>query len=340
METIKLIILLFLTASRTMAFDHVLDNGSFFGGKAEDLNTQLTLQNPHIYVATFDRGPENLEQWSKDELEHFGHKNTFIILVSRNPRLWRITMYPSGLVPAEMTDAIGKGMVAGFKHDDFYGAVAGAATALEALAIDPPSTTTTTTRHTYQEHTSNTVDGTAIVKMIVTLILVVLLMWAFVAFIMWCSKPRKTEIHNHYETGGRRRGNPDAGKVFNSYTAEQRQSLINPYMSHPSYYPGLYNNQTDFLQFMLMMDLLEDHHYGGHYADSGYSGGTASSRDDTTTTTTTSYSTPSGSDDSGSSGSWGGNDTSSSISNDSSSGGGFDSSSSSSSDSSGSTGGW
>src|SRR5580658_7579055 len=96
-------IIALLTLIPTLAFgQHVADEAGFLTPD-KLAAVEAALANRPVYVQTLATKPEDLRAYANTRMEHFLHdgvkaRASFLIVVSKEPRAWRIAQSPAGAV--------------------------------------------------------------------------------------------------------------------------------------------------------------------------------------------------------------------------------------------------
>jgi hypothetical protein len=111
----------------------VVDYAKLLGGDAETLNRSLASGN--VWFETFATAPGgDLKAYADKRIADLAGKDrAFLIVVTTEPRKWRISMSPVGFVSPAATQKIGEELGAGLRRGDVKAAVTTAAEQLEAL---------------------------------------------------------------------------------------------------------------------------------------------------------------------------------------------------------------
>ncbi len=327
----------------------LIDSANIFGPRAADVAS--TLASLPVSIETRVSTPaEGLKVYADSKAE----RNNFYVVITTQPRGWRISMNPVGLASSESVRIAGDHMSAKFRQGDFAGGAIGLARELEKLTHPVSAVYHAAPVASVATPVSSQMDETLYWFLWIAggclgfVIICALIIW----FINWRNDKkeakRRQEAFNS-KAAAYMAGNPKLSKSeqakareqFDSYTPEQRERISVQYVNHPYYHSSILNDPFMFYWFMTTIN---QPHYG--YANPGYGYAAPASppvQQAEPSSGSSWFSSPSSSssssDSSGASSSY---EAPSSPSYDSGSSGGssFDSGSSSSSDSSGGGGSW
>lgn len=117
-----------------LAAPHVTDNANLLSNRAAQLSSEIG--DSPVWIETFVALPSggDLKTYTDQRLQSIGHQRSFLIVLTTQPRAWRISMYPVGFVGAEVAKGVGDQMAGGLKSGDIYGALSKASRTLAGVA--------------------------------------------------------------------------------------------------------------------------------------------------------------------------------------------------------------
>src|SRR5262245_36595903 len=105
------------------------DNANLFGPDAARVNAALV--NSKVWVESMVQKPSDIKSYADTRIAQLG--DGFLILITTQPKAWRISMNPVGLAASPRTEDVGNRMASKFKQGRMADAVITAATELTAL---------------------------------------------------------------------------------------------------------------------------------------------------------------------------------------------------------------
>lgn len=134
MRTLLAALLLFATAAFAKVEDHadIIDNIGL-------VERQIT--NTPVWIETWAVSPGPIKTYADNRVKELTNEG-FLIVITTQPRAWRISMNPVGLVDGDATLPIGEEMAGYFKRGNFEGGIAQAAERLGKLvqvSTPPPA---------------------------------------------------------------------------------------------------------------------------------------------------------------------------------------------------------
>lgn len=117
-----------------LAAPHVTDNANLLSGRAAQLSSEIG--NSPVWVETWTTipGGSDLKTYTDQRLQSINHPRSFLIVLTTQPRAWRISMYPIGFVGSDVTKGVGDQMGVFLKSGDIYGALTKASRTLGGVA--------------------------------------------------------------------------------------------------------------------------------------------------------------------------------------------------------------
>lgn len=302
-----ILLLSFIANSGTL-----VDNANLLGPEAQRVREVVNNASP-VWIETHVSLAEPLNHRA-DGLAMSGWSSTktnaFAIVITTNPRAWRISMYPQGCVSSEFTRQVGDAMAAKFKQGKFADGLI-----LAAQKLSTPNTASFSWGEWWPIITCGAIG------------------LLIVGIIIWLCRPARRvdqQIKEQRENIRRTLRPPEkakADRVFNRMSRNEREVFIESHRDHPYYRQGLLD---DPVGFYLFMDAIQGNNHCHHSPiSSAFSSPSASSSAGWSAVPGQWPAPPSVSDSFGSSGSY-----------DSGSSSSFSDSGSSFSDSSGSSGNW
>lgn len=364
----KTLLILILTTWSCIA-GTLNDTQGIFAGHEATISSAIAGEPVWIETAT-GMTKDGLRQYADSHVREITQRG-FLVVINTNPKAWRISVNPPGMADSEMVRRAGDAMAARFRNSQFEEGAIGVARELTRLSQPQTTTRTVTTTTRTVQRPVIVHDYTALWVFFGLVFGGLFLWWCVVMIAEWAARrDRIAERRELREEERLLRASGGAGTAatpsvataqaaFDRYTPSQREAYATRYVSHPSYYPGIWNDPLQFYMFMRLMDGPGFYGRGGYgygfggaggYYDGGYAPATATETTTTTTTTESNsqpasgdsyFSTSSGStsDSGGASSSWGGSPSYDSGSSGSYDSGGSSDSGSSSCDSGGSSGG-
>ena len=129
----KLILLVAITALWVFPVraGHVIDSANILGYQDTQLNQSI--ESIPVFIETYEN-IFNIRSFADNRVKDLTSRG-FIIVVTTNPRAWRISMTPERITSGESTRIIGDEMASHFKRGDFYNGLNGAAHSLNKLLV-------------------------------------------------------------------------------------------------------------------------------------------------------------------------------------------------------------
>lgn len=297
----KTLILITILTAFNLHAAHIQDGANLFGPDAATLETKL--ENSRVFVETFPKLDADIKSYANERIEAAAGTNGFLIVITMQPRQWRISMLPLGRVKSSTVDDAGKELVSHLKAHDATGGIIAVKQILEP-------------------------ESHALMWLFILTAIACLTL--FIGILTW-PKPKQKAVRKGPENKPESLSASQQAKAqrkFDGLSESQRTTIINNYQSSDHYC-----GNNDALLWYVLMNQNQPHY---READSipytppaAYE---APSR---------SYEPPSrSSDDSGSSGGWDSSSSSSDSGSSSYDSGSSSSSDSGSSDSSGGGGSW
>ncbi|MES2366984.1 MAG: TPM domain-containing protein [Pseudomonadota bacterium] len=327
------IILTVLLLSFSSFAQKVTDSANMLGNNRATLEEKL--KDLPVWIETWTAAPgPDLKAYADSKIKSYGQDRSFIIVVTTQPRGWRISMNPTGFVGGEATRTVGDRMAGLFKRGDFYNAFLNAGQDLSYLASEKAAPAPAKPESDEPKKSSLmwwVIGGCAGMVSIVLITYLAL-------------RPKKTKPIHEPKKEAVKKELPKitpteklkAQRVYEKYSPTERRTIVNNYITSPYYHTGIWDDPFQFYLFMHMVDAPQRHDPEPARQSAAYSAPEPTRY--VLDPTPASYSR---SDDSGSSGSsWSSSDSGSSYDSGSSSSDSSSSSSDSSSDSGGSGGSW
>lgn len=253
MKTIRLIA--FAVALCASAFAGPLnDSANVFGPRAKEVSNAIA-SIPVTIETRVDVPPGGLKAYADAQASE---TRGFYVVITTQPREWRVSMNPVGLASSEGVRLAGDAMVARFKRGQFAEGAIGLAQ--ELVRLTQPKPAAVAQRRVEAVVAPKGMSDTEIVLWIVGgSVATVLVVW----WIVWALNRRAARL----ERERRERWTPpvssrsapksvskpdpvEAQRVFDSYTPEQRRTIIEE-RHHHHYSSGA---STDPLMFYLLMN--------------------------------------------------------------------------------------
>lgn len=346
MKSLKMSLLAVAICASAFA-GQLIDSANIFGPRSGEVAGVLA-PLPVSVETTVNTPAEGLKTYADSKAE----RNNFYVVITTQPRAWRISMNPIGLASSESVRVAGDRMTAKFKQGDFAGGIENLARELEKLTHSV-ATVHYAPAAIAVEQTMD--EGVKWFLWIMGGVIAFIIICCLTVWFIERSKKKKEEKARQdsinaktaaYLAGTKKPTKAEQAKareMFDSYTPEQRERVSVQYINHPYYHSSILNDPFMFYWFMTTIN---QPHYG-YAANPGYgyaapAPSSPTQSDPVPSSGSSWFSSPSSSDSSGASSSSSSSDSSSySPSYDSgSSSSSFDSGSSSSSDSSGGGGSW
>lgn len=243
MKTIRLIV--FAVTFCASAFAGPLnDSANVFGPRAKDVRDAIASM-PVTIETRVDTPPGGLKAYA-DTLA--SETRGFYVVITTQPREWRVSMNPVGLASSEGVRLAGDAMVTRFKRGQFAEGAIGLANELVRLTQPRPAVTRQAAPVPVKEDNSTVwlwvLGGVAGVGIVVGVLVWMGRRSARIERERWAPKPPPRATATS-------KVDPDeARRVFDSYTPEQRRTIIEE-RHHHHYSSGA---STDPLMFYLLMN--------------------------------------------------------------------------------------
>lgn len=263
-------IILFAVACASAFAGTLTDSANIFGPRAPYVRTALG--DSPVWIETLERPPsEGLKAYADEQVKAKTEKG-FYVVITTNPREWRVSMNPVGLASSEGVRLAGDRMVTQFKRGEFSDGAIRLTQDLTRLAGMAKPTPRTVTRREVPppaepDYTWYWAGGIA---------LGVLGVVGFGVWLArrserlererrerWAATSAKTETNRAggVTAFGRNTRQEEAQSVFNSYTPQQRADLIRE--NHHHHYSS--GASTDPLMFWMMLNASQPHYYSPGY---------------------------------------------------------------------------
>ena len=213
----------------------LVDNANLLGPEAQRVREVVNNASP-VWIETHVSLAEPLNHRA-DGLAMSGWSSTktnaFAIVITTNPRAWRISMYPQGCVSSEFTRQVGDAMAAKFKQGKFADGLI-----LATQKLSTPNTASFSWGEWWP---------------IITCGVIGLLI---VGIIIWLCRPARRvdqQIKEQRENIRRTLRPPErakADRVFNRMSRNEREVFIESHRDHPHYRQGLLDDPVGFYLFM------------------------------------------------------------------------------------------
>lgn len=125
----KTIIALLVATTLSAAAGTLRDDANLFG--PDKARVDAALVNSKVWVESMVKRPDDIKAYADTRIAQLG--DGFLILITTQPKAWRISMNPVGLAASPRTEAVGNKMAATFKQGRMADGVIAAAVELTAL---------------------------------------------------------------------------------------------------------------------------------------------------------------------------------------------------------------
>lgn len=230
----------------------LIDGANVFG--PDGARVQNAIAKKQVWIETFVNAPAPVLKEYADSKVRTLTKGGFLVVITTQPRQWRISMNPVGLASSEAVRKAGDEMVAQFRK----GKHADGAIALVAALTDPE-------------------DNSWIIWVSIgagTLIIAVSV-WALrrnrkreeEAFRKQKAQTfRASNVHEATPPPSANVATPQAAQdCWNRYTPREREVIIERYRDHPGYSPSALSDPLVFWMFMNQMSLSANSGHVHHY---------------------------------------------------------------------------
>ena len=344
------------------------DDANLFGPDAARVNAALV--SSKVWVETLVQKPADIKSYSDTRIAQLGEG--FVIIITTQPRAWRISMYPVGLAASPRVEDVGQRMATKFKAGRMADAVIVAAAELTKMTAPTPVLEA-------PAKPSEPMSTGAIIGIVAGGGFILLFGGMLVLFVRRSiqdkqeaerqradmeeagertrrarmeEQMRESQAHEEARKERQRRERPvpklDPAPIpelirrrqaqdsnpYAGMTRDQRIEIVHRYEDHPSYHQSLVDDPVRLMLFMHLMNSESHHNSPAPPPPRQVHHREPEPEPEIERSTPSFRSEPSRSDESGSSGGW------SSSSSDSSPSPSSDSSSAASTDSSGSGGSW
>lgn len=240
----------------------VRDDANLIGpeiGKVRDV-----VATKPVWVETMVQRPPDIKVYADNRIAGLT-TNGFIIVVTTQPRAWRISMVPIGLAAAPKVEAVGQRMAAEFKKGDIATGIMTASNELMGLTKAGESSNF----WEYFLYTTLAILVFSVVAAVISLILTTRRSRAKEVAELEAlrnererKERRQAEVSRREERERRERPVPrrpvEPVNPTNPYfrmNRDDRERVVTRYVDHPQYSPGLLDDPIRFMLFMQMVEM-------------------------------------------------------------------------------------
>lgn len=244
----------------------LVDSANIFGPRSGEVAGVLA--SLPVSVETRVNTPaEGLKNYADAKAE----RNNFYVVITTQPRGWRISMNPVGLASSESVRLAGDRMTVKFRQGDFAGGVENLARELEKLT-HPVSVIHYAPTAAVIPDSSAMEEGTKWFLWIMGGVLAFIVVCCLTVWFIERRKKKKEEeqkIANSINAARAKKPTKTeqaaAQAMYDSYTPAQRERVSVQYGNHPYYHSSIL---TDPFMFYWFMTTVNQPHYG--YVNPGY----------------------------------------------------------------------
>lgn len=205
------------------------DSANVFGPQVSMVSEHL--KTVPVWIETAVATPDGgLKEFADGKVKTLTDRG-FLVVITTQPRAWRISMTPTGLASSEATRLAGEAMAKEFKRGNFAEGAIAMADALTALTVKKGAT-----------------DWTWVLAgcLVATLLIV------FVIWVCWMLRPQRKAASGAGDARPQTRTEREqAERVFSKYSPEERRTMAYEYRRSPRYSSGVFD---DPLMFYLLME--------------------------------------------------------------------------------------
>lgn len=254
MKTIRLIA--FAVALLASAFAGPLnDSANVFGPRGKDVSAAIS-SLPVTIETRVDSPTGGIKAYADAKAAEA--TRGFYVVITTQPREWRVSMNPVGLASSEGVRLAGEGMVARFKRGQFADGAIGMAQELARLtqAVVPPMRSAPQTAAIVKKDNSLEIWFWIMGGLIGIVAVISLVVWLVRRSDRLESERRERWAPQPTSTRATRPNQAEAQRVFDSYTPEQRRTIIEE-RHHHHYSSGA---GTDPLLFWMLLNASQPHY--------------------------------------------------------------------------------